>query len=118
MCTAGVASLTFRFPTWAAYACGPLPTTTRGPCLCPLPELHHLPQSLQLRDSLGWQEDLTFNWFAVLVAGTCFDRHKAASTLMMRSFVVLVTGTIIYGKGDEKEIAEEIAEGEHGWMSG
>lgn len=28
-----------------------------------------------------------------------------------RSFVVLVTGTVVYGKGDEREIAEEIAEG-------
>jgi hypothetical protein len=27
------------------------------------------------------------------------------------SFVVLVTGTVVYGKGDEKEVAEEIAEG-------
>ena len=28
-----------------------------------------------------------------------------------RSFVVLVTGTVVYGKGDEAELAEEIAEG-------
>lgn len=34
-----------------------------------------------------------------------FPRH--------RSFVVLVTGTVVYGKGDEQAVAEEIAEGHY-----
>ena len=34
-----------------------------------------------------------------------------SSVLPPCSFVVLVTGTVVYGKGDEKEVAEEIAEG-------
>lgn len=57
-----------------------------------------------------WLVDLLL-FYTPLGLGKLGESWNAYSWLQAAGFIVLVVGTIVYGKGDEKEIAEEIATG-------
>lgn len=57
-----------------------------------------------------WLVDLVL-YYTPLGMGKLGESWSSYSLLQAAGFAVLVSGTIIYGKGDEKEIAEEIAGG-------
>lgn len=57
-----------------------------------------------------WLVDLLL-FYTPLGMGKLGESWSVYSWIQAAGFVVLVTGTVIYGKGDEKEVAEEIAEG-------
>lgn len=57
-----------------------------------------------------WLVDLTL-FYTPLGMGKLGESWNSGSWIQAAGFVVLVTGTIIYGKGDEEEVAQEIAGG-------
>ncbi|KAL4425802.1 hypothetical protein ABPG75_009818 [Micractinium tetrahymenae] len=57
-----------------------------------------------------WLVDLVL-FYTPLGMGKLGESWSVYSWIQAAGFVVLVTGTVVYGKGDEQEIAEQIAEG-------
>ncbi|EFN57441.1 hypothetical protein CHLNCDRAFT_142917 [Chlorella variabilis] len=59
-----------------------------------------------------WLVDLVL-FYTPLGMGKLGESWSVYSWIQAAGFVVLVTGTVVYGKGDEAEMAEEIAEGHY-----
>ncbi|KAI3438585.1 hypothetical protein D9Q98_001009 [Chlorella vulgaris] len=58
-----------------------------------------------------WLIDLLL-FYTPLGLGKLGESWSVYSWIQAVGFIVLVTGTVVYGKGDEAEVAEEIAEGQ------
>ncbi|PRW59396.1 Solute carrier family 35 member F6 isoform B [Chlorella sorokiniana] len=65
-----------------------------------------------MRTLFVWLVDLVL-FYTPLGLGKLGESWSVYSWIQAAGFVVLVAGTVIYGKGDEQAVAEEIAEGHY-----
>ncbi|KAI7844374.1 hypothetical protein COHA_002172 [Chlorella ohadii] len=65
-----------------------------------------------MRTLFVWLVDLVL-FYTPLGLGKLGESWSVYSWIQAAGFVVLVTGTVVYGKGDERAVAEEIAEGHY-----